>query len=64
MLEYKPNIVLSNQEFNSVGSRPIRHDGADKVTGKALYSADIRLPGLALRQDAPEPPRSREDQVD
>ena len=46
MLDYKPNIVLSNQEFNSVGSRPIRHDGADKVTGKALYSADIRLPGL------------------
>ena len=46
MLDYKPNMVLSNQEFNSVGSRPIRHDGADKVTGKALYSADIRLPGM------------------
>ena len=46
MLDYKPNLVLSNQEFNAVGSRPIRHDGADKVTGRALYSADILLPGL------------------
>ncbi len=40
------NIVLSNQEFNVVGSRPIRHDGAEKVTGRARYSADINLPGM------------------
>ena len=40
------NIVLSNKEFNVVGKRPIRHDGYDKVTGKALYGADIQLPGL------------------
>ena len=40
------NIVLSNQEFNVVGKRPIRHDGYDKVTGKALYGADVDLPGL------------------
>jgi len=30
------NIVLSNEEFNVVGSRPIHHDGNDKVTGKAM----------------------------
>ena len=42
----EPNIVLSNQEFNVVGSRPIRHDGADKVTGRARYSADLQLPGM------------------
>ena len=36
----------TNQKFTSVGSRPIRHDGFDKVTGKALYGADIDLPGL------------------
>ncbi|MEE3012874.1 MAG: xanthine dehydrogenase family protein molybdopterin-binding subunit [Chloroflexota bacterium] len=42
----EPNIVLSNQKFNVVGSRPIRHDGADKVTGRARYSADIHLPGM------------------
>ena len=40
------NIVLSQKDFNTVGTRPIRHDGYDKVTGKAQYSADIDLPGL------------------
>ena len=46
MLDYKPNIVLSNQEFKVVGTRPIRHDGWDKVTGRAQYAADISLPGM------------------
>ena len=46
MLEYESNIVLSNEEFNEVGKRPIRHDGAEKVTGQARYGADIRLPGM------------------
>jgi len=45
MLDYKPNIVLSTQEFNVVGTRPIRHDGWDKVTGRARYGADLQLPG-------------------
>lgn len=40
------NIVLSNKEFNVVGTRPIRHDGYDKVTGKALFGADMNLPGM------------------
>ena len=40
------NIVLSKTDFDTVGKRPIRHDGYDKVTGKAQYSADIDLPGL------------------
>ena len=40
------NIVLSEQEFDVVGTRPIRHDGYDKVTGRAPYGADILLPGL------------------
>ena len=34
------------KEFSSVGDRPVRHDGYDKVTGKALYGADVLLPGL------------------
>ena len=46
MLDYKPNIVLSSEEFNVVGSRPIRPDGAEKVTGRARYGADTVLPGL------------------
>ena len=40
------NVVLSNEEFSVVGSRPIRHDGNDKVTGRARYSADITLPRM------------------
>ena len=40
------NIVLSNTEYRVVGSRPIRHDGTDKVTGRARYGADIILPDL------------------
>ena len=29
-----------------VGRRPVRHDGVEKVTGHALYGADVRLPGM------------------
>jgi len=28
-------------EYKVVGTRPIRHDGVDKVTGRARYSADL-----------------------
>ena len=34
------------RQYKTVGTRPIRHDGVDKVTGKALFGADISLPGL------------------
>ena len=36
----------TNGKFNVVGTRPIRHDGPDKVTGKAKYGADINMAGL------------------
>jgi len=29
-----------------IGTRPIRHDGVDKVTGRALYGADFHIAGL------------------
>ena len=32
--------------YKVVGTRPIRHDGADKVTGKAVYGTDLNLPGM------------------
>jgi CO/xanthine dehydrogenase Mo-binding subunit len=40
MTTYEPNMVLAEKEFSVVGTRPIRHDGTDKVTGRARYSAD------------------------
>src|SRR5262249_24143650 len=33
--------------YSVLGRRPVRHDGADKVTGKAIYTADFSLPNLA-----------------
>ena len=33
-----------------MGTRPIRHDGPDKVMGRARYAADIHLPGMLRGQ--------------
>jgi xanthine dehydrogenase molybdenum-binding subunit len=33
-------------EFKVIGTRPIRHDGADKVTGRAKYANDTNLSGM------------------
>ena len=40
------NIVLSNTEYKVVGTRPIRHDGTDKVTGRAKYGGDFSEAGM------------------
>ena len=37
---------MKKQDYVVVGTRPIRHDGADKVTGSALFGADLRISGL------------------
>src|SRR5437879_1773036 len=34
------------QTFKVVGTRPLRHDATDKVTGRAVYGADVQLAGL------------------
>src|SRR5215217_1146431 len=34
------------QKYKVIGTRPIRHDGVDKVTGRAKYGADIQLTGM------------------
>ena len=44
--DYEHNVVLSTKEYKVVGTRPIRHDGTDKVTGRALYGADFQTPDL------------------
>ena len=33
-------------DYKVVGTNPIRHDGLDKVTGRAIYGGDVRVPGL------------------
>ena len=37
---------MSNPAYQVIGTRPIRHDGVDKVTGRALYGADFHMAGL------------------
>src|ERR1051326_8945531 len=37
---------MNDRHFEHVGKRPRRHDGVDKVTGRAAYGADFTLPGL------------------
>jgi CO/xanthine dehydrogenase Mo-binding subunit len=36
----------SENRTRVIGTRPIRHDGEDKVTGRAKYGADYALPGM------------------
>lgn len=33
-------------KYKVIGTRPVRHDGVDKVTGRALYGADVELHGM------------------
>ena len=35
-----------SKTFQVIGTRPVRHDGVDKVTGRALYGADFQMAGL------------------
>ena len=38
--------MSNDKEYKVIGTRPIRHDGVDKVTGRALYGADFTMAGL------------------
>jgi xanthine dehydrogenase molybdenum-binding subunit len=38
--------TTSSNGFRVIGTRPIRHDGLDKVTGRAKYGADYSFPSM------------------
>ncbi len=40
-------MTLKDNEYNVIGTRPIRHDGLEKVTGRAVYGADVQLPNMS-----------------
>jgi CO/xanthine dehydrogenase Mo-binding subunit len=44
---------MTERVFKVIGTRPVRPDGVDKVTGRACFGADVMLPdalhGLVLR---------------
>src|SRR6266513_3576789 len=35
-------------EYRVIGTRPVRPDGVDKVTGRAVYGADVQLPRMVF----------------
>jgi CO/xanthine dehydrogenase Mo-binding subunit len=38
-------VAYEEKNLKTIGTRPLRPDGVDKVTGRARYGADINLPG-------------------
>jgi len=39
--------MTAETKYRVIGTRPIRPDGVDKVTGRAVYGADVKLPRMA-----------------
>ncbi len=39
-------VVESKPDYKVIGTRPVRPDGVDKVTGRARYGADTKLTGM------------------
>ncbi|MXW34626.1 MAG: hypothetical protein F4Z60_03185, partial [Chloroflexi bacterium] len=39
-------VATEKPQYRVVGTRPLRPDGADKVTGRAQYGVDVALPGM------------------
>lgn len=38
--------MSANGSYRVIGTRPVRPDGVDKVTGRAIYGADLHLPRM------------------
>jgi len=38
--------LVATEPYKVVGTRPVRPDGTDKVTGRAAYGVDTRFPGM------------------
>src|SRR5207245_8343798 len=39
-------MAVETKKYRVIGTRPVRPDGVDKVTGRAVYGADVQLPRL------------------
>jgi CO/xanthine dehydrogenase Mo-binding subunit len=38
--------MTTEKQYRVIGTRPVRPDGVDKVTGRAVYGADVTLPRM------------------
>ncbi len=45
-MNYQSEVSPDARKFKSIGTRPLRPDGLDKVTGKARFGADVSAPGM------------------
>ena len=50
-------LYLGKNSYSVLGRRPVRHDGADKVTGKAVYTADWRCRIWRMAKSSAAPTR-------
>jgi xanthine dehydrogenase molybdenum-binding subunit len=41
-------MTTAEETFSVIGTNPVRPDGVDKVTGRAVYGADVRLQGMLI----------------
>ncbi len=41
-------VTASVPRYKWIGTRPVRPDGVPKVTGRALYGADMKMPGMLV----------------
>jgi hypothetical protein len=55
---------LDKTALQVVGTRPIRPDGVDKVTGRANFGADMTMPGMLWGTNQAQPTCSRPDRID
>jgi CO/xanthine dehydrogenase Mo-binding subunit len=39
-------MAIKTEKYRVIGTRPVRPDGVDKVTGRAVYGADVNLPRM------------------
>ena len=46
---------MTQQEFNTVGKSVRRIDSFDKISGRAVYSVDVVVPGMAYAKLVPSP---------
>ena len=47
-MPYDTELDVTERTFDSVGTRPVRPDGVDKVTGRAKFGADATAPGMLV----------------
>ena len=58
-------MTSTSKKYKVIGTRPIRHDGVDKVTGTANYGSDINLKGMLYGKVLRSPhPHARIKKID